>query len=612
MKKTFKRVLSIILNLSLVLTFIVPQSAAAENTIDELNKKETTNAFVTTVVPVPAKPDDGSTIDGNINFVQIWSEVPQATNYGYESCWVNPGNSGELCSNVIETQEYTGLIRNVTAPQPSSTFWWRVKAYVGGNWQTYGPAFKLTVDSDAPVLTNVNIKSDNANSNWAKVGDKVTVSFTVNEAIAPPVVTINGNQTTIVPLTTMSYSASYFMQDTDIEGAVNFNISCTDLVGYNTQATVTSDLSKVVFDKTAPDLTLTNPTNPGMVYINEENPDVTANSNFVNVSAKWVAVPKRGDATASYDVTFTATDMAGNTDPTLSVLKAPVDLTDPARAFLVNTAVVTLLGKNPANAEWGQDFEDKGVNISWDHTTGPIVGLEVGGNLDLNRLGEGYEITYKAYDSSYLNALALSTVTSELPSGAWMATRIVNVVNTLPPKPVTDFYLVTGDSFVDLHWTNPTDADFSGVNIYRSTVSGVRGEKLGRTSKATVSYEDNTVVNGITYYYVIVALDNASPANESLPSVQIAATPIAPQLVVETTSFANDSSSFMEITTGEVKGGETDQDNVIEEDAGNNALPAVGVALLIVLGLVGLYLLYLQNPDWFAWVFFWKKREKKK
>jgi hypothetical protein len=68
-------------------------------------------------------------------------------------------------------------------------------------------------------------------------------------------------------------------------------------------------------------------------------------------------------------------------------------------------------------------------------------------------------------------------------------------------------------------------------------------------------------------------------------------------------------------TTGEVKGGNTNEnkdENKTGDDDNARTLSMFGVGLLVLLALVGLYLLYLQNPDWFAWLFFWKKKKDKK
>ncbi|RZU39976.1 choice-of-anchor D domain-containing protein [Edaphobacter modestus] len=58
---------------------------------------------------------------------------------------------------------------------------------------------------------------------------------------------------------------------------------------------------------------------------------------------------------------------------------------------------------------------------------------------------------------------------------------------------------------VTLSW-NPSSSQVSGYNIYRSTVSGGPYSKINSSTITTVSYSDQTVVGGATYYYTITAV----------------------------------------------------------------------------------------------------------
>lgn len=111
----------------------------------------------------------------------------------------------------------------------------------------------FTIDRVAPSLTAVSISSGNPNTSQAKTGDTVKVSFTANEAIATPAVTIAGNTATISNTSGNTWVASYVMTSADTEGSVPFNIHFSDIAtnaGAATQAT--TDNSSVVFDRTAP------------------------------------------------------------------------------------------------------------------------------------------------------------------------------------------------------------------------------------------------------------------------------------------------------------------------------------------------------------------------
>jgi hypothetical protein len=110
-------------------------------------------------------------------------------------------------------------------------------------------------DHTLPTLTTVAISSNNATSTLAKVGDKITVSFTSSETLANfPVGTIAGHTAVVTNVSGNNWKAEYIMQSTDVDGPVTFSISFADLAGNNgtSVSTVTSGGGSVTFDKTAP------------------------------------------------------------------------------------------------------------------------------------------------------------------------------------------------------------------------------------------------------------------------------------------------------------------------------------------------------------------------
>jgi Bacterial Ig-like domain/Starch binding domain/Alpha amylase, catalytic domain/Fibronectin type III domain len=79
-----------------------------------------------------------------------------------------------------------------------------------------------------------------------------------------------------------------------------------------------------------------------------------------------------------------------------------------------------------------------------------------------------------------------------------------------------------GDGAVHLSWSAVSDPDPVTYNLYRSLVPG-GGYTLIASGLAGTTYDDNTVVNGTWYYYVVTALD--APANESAHSPEAPALP---------------------------------------------------------------------------------------
>jgi hypothetical protein len=70
---------------------------------------------------------------------------------------------------------------------------------------------------------------------------------------------------------------------------------------------------------------------------------------------------------------------------------------------------------------------------------------------------------------------------------------------------------------------NNSQINFAGYNVYRSTTSGSGYTKINTSLLGTPDYTDNSVTNGIPYYYVVTAVDTSS--NESEDSNIVSATP---------------------------------------------------------------------------------------
>lgn len=86
----------------------------------------------------------------------------------------------------------------------------------------------------------------------------------------------------------------------------------------------------------------------------------------------------------------------------------------------------------------------------------------------------------------------------------------------------TNLNITVEDSKANLFWTAVTDA--TGYNIKRSNTSGGPYTTIA-SNVSTTTYSDTTATNGITYYYIVTAVDTNG---ESSNSNEVAATPTAP------------------------------------------------------------------------------------
>ncbi|UCE36559.1 MAG: fibronectin type III domain-containing protein, partial [Thermoplasmata archaeon] len=110
--------------------------------------------------------------------------------------------------------------------------------------------------------------------------------------------------------------------------------------------------------------------------------------------------------------------------------------------------------------------------------------------------------------SGYLNATF----------GGMTKTVTITVTDTIPPAKPTGLTVaqVAAGGALDLSWTANTETDLAGYNIYRSTSADTGFELVNTDALVTdAAYTDSGCVDGTTYYYYIVAVDNAPTPNYS-------------------------------------------------------------------------------------------------
>ncbi|MEJ5259814.1 MAG: carbohydrate-binding domain-containing protein [Anaerohalosphaeraceae bacterium] len=93
----------------------------------------------------------------------------------------------------------------------------------------------------------------------------------------------------------------------------------------------------------------------------------------------------------------------------------------------------------------------------------------------------------------------------------------------VPPAVPTGLLAWAGDGMVTLDWADNTESDLLGYNVYRSETSGSGYILLNPNPLTASAYVDTSVQNGLTYYYVVTAVDKR--ANESAYSSEVLAAP---------------------------------------------------------------------------------------
>lgn len=309
------------------------------------NKSAWTTPWKVTIdMTAPAAPTLNSPADGAVvkgaSVTQSWnaSSSTDVHHYVYESY------NDAAATSLRWSENFTGLSKTA-ANVGNATFWWRVKAVdTAGNVSAWSPLWKLTVDNTAPttptnlgwktsggvVLTSGSATNDeNGVASW-----NASSSSDVDHYIYKYWNDISGNpykESSAWTTTTSGVSlAGAFNQG---EGAHYFSIAAVDEAG-NTSAFSTP--FKVVFDKTAPTVTVnsianstnTQPTITGTT--SELGGDVTIIVDSVtqgtvtsDAAGNWSWTPTTPLAVGSHTIVATATDAAGNTSTATTLSDQP-------------------------------------------------------------------------------------------------------------------------------------------------------------------------------------------------------------------------------------------------------------------------------------------------
>ncbi|MEO0453636.1 MAG: LamG-like jellyroll fold domain-containing protein [Verrucomicrobiota bacterium] len=129
-----------------------------------------------------------------------------------------------------------------------------------------------------------------------------------------------------------------------------------------------------------------------------------------------------------------------------------------------------------------------------------------------NEVGKAHDLT-GTYGLSAQQVSDLIAYVNELDYG-----------DLTPPSAPGNVTVMAGDGQVSLDWDDG-GGDVSSYAVYRSESPNDPGATALAVNLTTSAYVDQTVVNGTTYYYTIVAIDLAG--NASTLSAEVSETPVA-------------------------------------------------------------------------------------
>lgn len=362
----------------------------------------------------------------------------------------------------------------------------------------------LPINTSAPATFTVTYDVDDAAGNSAT---QVVRTVTVVPDSTPPVITLVGASSVSV-LVGSTYTDAGATATDDTDGNITGNI-VTGGLPIDTSAagtfTVTYDVDDaagnsatrvvrtvgVISDNEAPAITM-NPPNPMTLQVGDSfvDPGAWAIDNVDPSVAVFPSGTVQTSIAGTYTITYTATDVAGNTSTatrTVTVTDQAPDTTPP---------VVTLNGSSTMTLQVGDSFTDPGATAA-DDRDGALQPTS-SGTVDTNTQGT-YTITYSATD----NAGNTGTATRTVNVGAVDTTPPVITLNG--PNPAT---VSVGTVYSDQGATATDDAD---GNLTGSIVATGLPVDTSKAGTATVTYTvSDTAGNTATADRTVNVLDGCS------------------------------------------------------------------------------------------------------
>jgi hypothetical protein len=210
------------------------------------------------------------------------------------------------------------------------------------------------------------------------------------------------------------------------------------------------------------------------------------------------------------NIIATATELAG------SPIRVPITLsvTSPVTPATLTATPVNLafgsvaLGNDATQSVTLTNNGSSSVTISTVSLSGP--GLAASG------ISSGQVLA--SHQTATLTITFAPTATGSVNGGI----TITSTASNSPTTVATSGTGVAGASHsVVLTW-NPSTDTVAGYKVYRATTSGGPYTELGTNLDASASFTDNSANSGMTYYYIVTAVD--SLGNESAYSNQVSAT----------------------------------------------------------------------------------------
>lgn len=408
----------------------------------------------------------------------------------------------------------------------SGTHRLRVKAVdAAGNWEMTDE-YEWEVDSVAPETTILEPKPADPTND-----DSPTFFFESNEPGSTFVCQLDGGASTAC-VSPQSYPALG-------DSSHVFTVQATDAVGNSDLSPATHNWT---IDTVPPETTLvavpppvTPETYYSFTYYAESPDEFTASFQCELDSAGWAPCPSGGKsvgllpdaplANGGHFFKVRAIDRAGNPDPTPAshswIVDAEPPLITPCCGTLGDGGSEFVFARTPDSVtlRWTTNEPADGY-ADYDLTTDYFSWA---GDPENPTLKVGHALTVGGLwpDTPYffrVSSTDLAGNTALVCDAGTCIFRTEPQPDLIPPGEITDVSYLAGDQWVQINWTNPTDADFDRLVARRGLAGDCpaepdQGTGIALSGPQATSLTDTDVVNGVAYCYSIFAYDSALPIN---------------------------------------------------------------------------------------------------